>query len=59
MDILSDTQQRVLDLLTRVHDQLADEAERFYRGPDAALHAANQADRELEEALLSLARSKR
>jgi hypothetical protein len=52
-------QLRALDVLARVREQLTEDAERFYSGPLARDHAANQADRELEEALLSLVRNRR
>ena len=59
MEDLTVSQLRVLDLLARVHDLLSDEVEHNYRGPLARDHAANQVDRELEQALLDLVRSKR
>jgi len=59
MDQLNETQLRVLNLLCSVHDALVDDCVGNYGGPDAFLFAANQVDRELEQALLDLVRSKR
>ena len=61
MDEFGETQRRVLDLLASVHDQCVDDVIHlgYYKGPDAALHAKNQVDREMIDALTMLVRKSR
>jgi hypothetical protein len=58
---IGETQRRVLDILASAHDEIVEDVLRsgVYSGPDASLHAKNQADRELLDVLVQAVRSAR
>ena len=58
---IGETEARCLDTLAGVHDVLVGDIieAKAYSGPDAALRAKNQADRELHDLLVDLVRAKR
>lgn len=58
---ISDEQMHVLDLLVRAREVIADDVLQlgYYSGPDAAMRAKNQADRELLDALQMVTRDAR
>lgn len=58
---IGETQRRVLDVLAGAWDAIVDDVVHLgqYKGPDAAHHAKNQADRELHDAIVHLVRQTR
>jgi beta-phosphoglucomutase-like phosphatase (HAD superfamily) len=61
LDTLTDSERLALSALSEAFDTLVGDIidARTYGGPDAHMHAQNQAQREMSQALVALVRAKR